>query len=122
MDDDLNTPLALSVVYELITETNKLIAENKLSAKTAENILSFWKKVNKVFGLKIMLKPVYKTLTLKYKLETNLPDEILTLIEERKQARIDKNFQKSDELRDEMDKLGYIIEDLKDNEFTLKKK
>jgi len=41
MNDDLNTPLALSIVYELITETNKLMTENKLSADSAKNILSF---------------------------------------------------------------------------------
>ena len=51
MNDDLNTPLALSVIYEFITETNKKIAENKLSSKEAGAILNFWEKVNKVFGL-----------------------------------------------------------------------
>lgn len=121
MDDDLNTPLALSVIFEIITETNKLIAENKLSAKTAGNILSFWKKVNKVFGLVIK--------------KTEIPEEIKVLAEERKQARNNKDFATSDELRKKIEDAGYIIEDLKDkvnsgeregalghNEYSLKKK
>jgi cysteinyl-tRNA synthetase len=110
MDDDLNTPLALSVVYELITETNKLLAENKLGEKEAQNILKLWQKMNKVFGLKIDKKT-----------ET-IPKEVTDIAEERKKARNDKNFELSDQLRDRIEKMGYIVEDLKNNEYTIKKK
>lgn len=109
MDDDLNTPLALSVLYELITETNKLISENKLSNKEVEKILSLWEKVNKIFGLTILQ-------------EEKIPEEIIKLAEERKVARENKDFGKSDELRDKILESGYIIEDLKDNTYTIKKK
>jgi len=44
------------------------------------------------------------------------------LAEERKEARQNKDFAKSDELRDAIDKLGYIVEDTKDNNFIIKKK
>ena len=44
MDDDLNTPLALSVLYELISEVNSLIANERLSSESAKKILAFWKK------------------------------------------------------------------------------
>ncbi|MFC1644632.1 cysteine--tRNA ligase, partial [Patescibacteria group bacterium] len=40
MNDDLNTPLALSVLYEMITHTNKLIAEKALSPIKAKSVLS----------------------------------------------------------------------------------
>jgi len=110
MDDDLNTPLALSVVYELITETNKLLAEKKLGQDEAKNILNLWQKMNKVFGLKIDNKTGL------------IPDDINKLAEERKKARDDKNFQLSDELREKMEKMGYSIEDLKDNEYIIRKK
>ena len=108
MDDDLNTPLALAVLYELITETNKLLAENKLSAETAKNILNFWNKINKVLGLVIE------------KNTEEIPEEIKSLAEERKTARENKDFPKSDELRDKIEKLGYMIEDLKDNGYKLR--
>ena len=109
-NDDLNTPLALSVVYELITETNKLMAENKLSAANAKNILAFWKKINKVLGLIISKKT------------EAIPEEIMKLAEERKSARENKDFQKSDELRKKLETLGYTIEDLKENSYKLRKK
>jgi len=109
LDDDLNTPLALSVLYELITEANSLIASEQLSDEGAKNILSLLEKMNKVFGL------IFPE-------EAEIPAEILQLAEERKTARNSKDFQKSDELRQEIDKLGYIVEDIKDNNFIIKKK
>lgn len=109
MDDDFNTPIAISIIYELITETNKLLAENKLSVETAKNILNFWEKINKVFGLVISEN------------KQEIPQEIIDLAEERKSARNNKDFQKSDALRDKIDSLGYIVEDLKDNNYSLKK-
>jgi len=109
MDDDLNTPLALSVLYELITETNKLLAENKLDAQEARDILKLWEKINKVFGLIV-------------KKAANIPEDVKDMAEERKKARNDKNFKLSDQLRNKIDKKGYIIEDLKDNEYIIKKK
>jgi cysteinyl-tRNA synthetase len=109
MDDDLNTPVALSVLYELITETNKLIAEGKLSAATAKNILTFWEKINKILGLSIAD-------------QKKIPAEIIKLAEKRKAAREGRDFAKSDELRDEISDRGYIVEDLKNNNYFIKKK
>ena len=43
-----------------------------------------------------------------------IPDDILELIEERKQARNDKDWAKSDKLRDLIQSKGYIIKDTKD--------
>ncbi len=108
MDDDLNMPLALSVVYELITKTNKLITEDALSSGEAKSILSFWKKINKIFGLII-------------KKET-IPVEIIELARQRKQARKDKNFKLSDKIRKQVEDKGYVIEDLKGDEFSIKKR
>jgi cysteinyl-tRNA synthetase len=110
MDDDLNTPLALSVLYELITETNKLIAESKFGSEASKNVLGLWEKMNKVFGLVIASSAI------------KIPEEIKKLAEERKQARINKDFKKSDELRDKILKAGYVVEDLKDNKYSLNKK
>jgi cysteinyl-tRNA synthetase len=109
MDDDLNTPLALSVLYELVTETNKLIAKNDLSNEAKEKILSLWKKMNKVFGLNIAVSD-------------DIPKKIEKLAEKRKTARENKDFAASDSLRKEIESLGYTIEDLKDNEYKIKRK
>jgi cysteinyl-tRNA synthetase len=109
MDDDLNTPLALSVLYELITETNKLLAENKLGVEDTKRILTLWKKMNKVFGLALPKRPT-------------TPENITALAEERKASRINLDFKASDDLRDKIAELGYTIEDLKDNNYLIKQK
>ncbi|MFA6159937.1 MAG: DALR domain-containing protein [Parcubacteria group bacterium] len=108
MNDDINTPLALAVLYDLISETNKMISEEKLDKETAENILKFWERINKVFGLIITENKI------------EIPADILKLAEERKQARISGNFAASDELRKKIELAGYVIEDLKDNNYLLK--
>lgn len=109
MNDDFNTPLAFSVLYELISETNKLISENKLSAETAKDILSFWKKVNNVFGLIIK------------KGDNKIPKNITVLAEERKNAKAEKDFALSDKLRKKIESLGYSVEDLPNNNYIIKK-
>jgi cysteinyl-tRNA synthetase len=108
MDDDLNTPLALSVLYELITETNRLIAENNLGSEASKKVLTVWEKMNKVFGL---ILPEVST----------VPENIAALAEERKTARGNLDFKASDDLRDKIAQLGYAIEDLKDNNYVIKK-
>jgi cysteinyl-tRNA synthetase len=93
INDDLNMPLALSVVWE--------VAKNPIkSKKIAELLLKF----DTVLGLKI--DEVDKT--------QELPQEILDLVEKRKLARAQKDWAKSDELRDKILELGYIVKDSKD--------
>ncbi len=108
MNDDLNTPVALAVLFELITETNKMISAEVLDSHTAATILSLWEKINKVLGLII----------LETKIQVN--DEIQQLIDEREEARKNKNFAKADELRKKIQVRGYLIEDTKDG-YRLKK-
>ncbi len=109
MDDDINTPLALNVLYELIAGANKLMMENRLDTDTAGKIFSLWEKMNKIFGLILAEKVV-------------IPQNIIYIAEERKIARQNKDFAKSDELREKISELGYVIEDLKDNDYTIKQK
>jgi cysteinyl-tRNA synthetase len=101
MDDDLNTPLALSTFYELTTVANKLIAENSLSSEDAKKILAFWKKINSVFG--IILAG-----------QAEIPQEIKDLVQKREDARKGKDFKKSDDLRAIIEKKGYVLKDTKD--------
>ncbi len=103
MDDDLNTPLALSTAYELITEVNKKITEEKLSTDDAKKILGLWKRMNTVFGLVLQG-------------QAEIPEEIMNLAKQREQARNGKDFQKSDDLRTLIEKKGFILEDTKDGQ------
>ncbi len=101
MDDDLNTPLALSNLYELISQANGEIAAEQLSSDSAKKILSLWKKMNSVFGFILQG-------------QAEVPEEIKQLIRERQYAREGKDFQKSDDLRNIIEKKGYTVEDTKD--------
>ena len=101
MDDDLNTPLALSVFYELITETNKKITENAVSSDDAKKILALWKRMNSVFGFVLSG-------------QAKIPQEIKDLVQKREDARKGKDFKQSDDLRALIEKKGYVLEDTKD--------
>lgn len=91
MDDDLNTPKALSVLWELVRD------------EKAEGKYQTIKKMDEVFGLKLLEKTVQ-----------DIPVEIKKLAEERWQAKQCKEFKKSDELRDEIIKKGWNIKDKKE--------
>lgn len=95
INDDLNMPVAMSVVWEIIKNPTK-------SKQLADLLLDF----DKVLGIKID-EP------LKQKQE-ELPEEILELIEKRKKARQEKNWALSDELRNKIIENGYAVKDSKD--------
>lgn len=101
INDDLNTSLALSALYEMISEVNKISLENNLSSTSAKEILSLWKKINSVFGFTLSG-------------QAEIPEEIIKLAKERDDARKEKNFVRSDEIRDLITKKGFSIEDIKD--------
>ena len=94
INDDLNMPQALSVVWDVIRYEKK-------SPKIAELLKNF----DEVLGLNIDKKE-----------EVEIPDEIVNILEERKEARINRDYAKSDELRDKLKELGYIVKDTKDGQ------
>ena len=100
MDDDINTPKALSVVFELITKVNQIIAEEGLSSTDTKELLSFWNKINKVLGLELIEKK-----------KEQIPAEIIDLANQRKKAREEKDFEKADKLRDKILQQGFVVED-----------
>lgn len=100
LDDDFNLPLALSGLYEMIGEVNKSITEEKFSTDDAKQIISLWKKINSVLGFELAG-------------QAEIPEEIKELAKQREHARSQKDFRKSDELRDLIEKHGYLMEDTK---------
>jgi cysteinyl-tRNA synthetase len=103
MDDDLNTPLALSVLYEMISVINFGISNDEYDSEDAKKILSLWKRLNLVFGFVLSG-------------QAEIPAEIKRLVSEREQARLGKDFQKADNLRTLIEKHGFVIEDTKDGQ------
>ena len=100
INDDLNMPLAMSVVWEVV--------KNPIKSNKFAKLLD---KFDEVLGL-----------NLSHKEELELPEEIKDILEERKNARENKDWAKSDELRDKLLDLGYVVKDTKNGvEVTLKK-
>lgn len=93
INDDLNIPLAMSTVWEVIREENKSVQYAKLIEKFDE-----------VLGLDLKN---YK----KYQTKVDVPEEVQKLVEKRTLARKEKNWAESDKLRDEIKNLGYSVKD-----------
>ena len=98
MDDDLNTADALGVLFSLVQDINvSLTADSALSAiMKAQDTLT---EITDVLGL------------LMQKAEMQLPEDVQALVDARAQARKDKNWALSDELRNQLQQRGYIVED-----------
>jgi len=94
INDDLNMPSAMSVVWEVVRQENK-------TPKLAELLLKF----DSVLGLKIDQETKIP--------KQDIPDEIMQLVNERIIARSNKDWAKSDELRDLIQQKGYEIKDTK---------
>jgi len=99
MDDDMNTADALGAIFEMVKDTNMSVVQGS-SKEAARAALKSLEAVCDVIGL----------LTKK---EDELPEEIARMVQERAEARKNKNWARSDELRDLITKAGYILEDTK---------
>ncbi len=102
LDDDLNISAALGFLFESIRETNRALDGGTFDASAAQGWLDWWNRVNSVLAISAN--------------ETALPSEIVALAEARAQARLAKDWRKSDELRDELTTRGWEIRDTKDGQ------
>jgi len=101
MNDNLNTPLALSVLFSLITNTNSLLNTQALTNTT--EVINFFEKACRALGIEMKFET------------TQIPNEILALAQKRQQARQNKDYKLSDELRNKLKEKGYEIKDIKNN-------
>ncbi|MBI2086585.1 MAG: cysteine--tRNA ligase [Candidatus Zambryskibacteria bacterium] len=101
IEDDLNTPEALAVVWKLVKD------ESVSSADKHSTLLDF----DKVLGLNLEQN----------EFETGeIPEEVSKLLSEREEARASGDYQKSDKLREEIKKLDFIVEDTPSGQKVLK--
>lgn len=97
MDDDLNTADGISAVFELVTEINTMLrgGTSKAYAKAALDIF------NELTGVLGIIKSK----------EISIDEDVEALVEERQQARKNKDFARADEIRDELKARGYTLKD-----------
>ena len=98
MDDDFQADNAMSIVYQFAKELNIYAEGEAVSEAVITAALALYKAMVGVFG--VVLGE-----------EALLDDDIQTLIDERTQARTDKNFARSDEIRDYLKDQGIILDD-----------
>lgn len=99
INDDLNMPAAMGIVWEIVRNEHK-------SNHFAELLLKF----DKVLGLDLENSKKY----LEESKNVELPEDIQDLIEKRKEARENKDWSLSDQIRDELKEKGYIVKDTKE--------
>ena len=95
LEDDLDTPRALTLLWDLLKDDKISNADKKAT------VLDF----DKVLGLG------FENLK-----EEIIPENILKLAKEREEVRNKKNFKKSDELREKINSLGYEVKDMSDGQ------
>ncbi len=102
MDDDFNTAAALAAIHDMVRDVNTFLANQGLDDAGQSAVLDAIEKFNSVLGIFGAE-------------ETEMLDaDIEALIEQRQQARRDRDFARSDEIRDELAGKGIILEDTKD--------
>ncbi|HLB33833.1 MAG: cysteine--tRNA ligase [Verrucomicrobia bacterium RIFCSPHIGHO2_12_FULL_41_10] len=107
LDDDLNISAALATLFDVIRESNRLLDTHAITPAEVQGLLTWWKKVNDV--LAIEPDPA-----------VHLPEEVISLLALRQTARISKNWQESDRLRDQLATLGWNVKDTKTEQKLIK--
>jgi len=101
LNNDLNTPLALTIYYKLIREVNSLSAEEKLTEASAKIILPEFERMSDILGIKIL------------KVSDDEKNEINQMIKKRDEYRAEKNYDEADKIRDQISKRNIIFVDHK---------
>ncbi len=102
INDDLNVPLALGLLFSMLKE--------KHSCDIYNLALDF----DKIFGLSL------DSVTAPQKNEEAIPQQILDLIEQRQLAKADRNFNEADKIRDQIQLLGYALKDTREGTIATK--
>lgn len=99
MDDDINVQNGIAVVYELVKYANLYAENHTVHQQAIEEIQDLLRQLLSIFGVKLTVTGQIND------------DDIKKLIEQRNQARQNKDFALSDKIRDDLKAQGIILED-----------
>jgi cysteinyl-tRNA synthetase len=102
MDDDFNTAAALAAIHDMVREVNTVLATSVITAAERDAVLDAVRQFDAVLGI---FGPEEDAI---------LDAEIESLIEQRQEARRNRDFARSDEIRDELAAKGIVLEDTKE--------
>jgi len=106
LDDDLNISAALGHLFEQIRESNREL-DGGIDSARALAWMTWWQRINQVLALEAE--------------QEELPEEIVRMAEERRHARLARDWQKSDELRDALQVRGWEVRDTKDGQIVTRR-
>jgi cysteinyl-tRNA synthetase len=108
LNDDFNSPLVLSYIFELLNEAENLLIKDELKEKSRKEVLNFLKKLDKFL---LFLFPWQK-----------IDKKIINLVKKREKLRNLKKFEESDKIREELKKLGIKVVDIKNKSVVVSTK
>jgi cysteinyl-tRNA synthetase len=106
LEDDLNISAALGHLFEQIRESNREL-DGGIDSARALAWLTWWQRINQVLALEAE--------------QEELPEEIVRMAEERRNARLARDWQKSDEWRDALQARGWEVRDTKDGQVVTRR-
>jgi cysteinyl-tRNA synthetase len=101
LNNDLNTPLALTAFYKLIRKVNSLAAEEKITQTSAEIILPEFERMSEILGIQIL------------KVSDTEKNEINQMVKKRDEYRMQKNYEEADDIRAKIAEKNIIFVDHK---------
>lgn len=99
--DDLGTPQALAVIFEIIRKVNPLLEKNIISKDDAGKIIELFRSFDAVLGI----------MSFAGKEKSDVSEEIKKLLADRESARKNKDYSRSDELRKMLNEKGFDVKD-----------
>jgi cysteinyl-tRNA synthetase len=104
LDDDLNISGALAVLFETVRESNRRMDQEHMTPAQARGLLDWLERVQAVLALEPEVRG------------DGLPHDIQSLLDDRAAARASKEWAKSDDLRDQLASLGWLVKDTKEGQ------
>jgi cysteinyl-tRNA synthetase len=106
VNDDLNIPGAMAVVFNLVRESNAALHSGRLTSGGAAAVGSLFNRFDQVLGV----------VNFERSAAAEIPSDIQALIDARAAARAGKNWQESDRIRDELAAHGWTVRDSKEGQ------
>lgn len=111
LENDIDSVIALTSVFDFITTVNRDIDNNSLTEKELASVIEVLKSWDMVMG--VMDWSILEN--------SIIPENIITLAQARVEAKKNKDYARADEIRKEVEWLGYILIDSKEG-FVIEKK
>jgi cysteinyl-tRNA synthetase len=100
MDNNFNTSDALAVIFDFVRSINDFIRKGEIHRQAADKLLTLFHEFEEIFGVSFLVER-----------EEDITPEQKQLIKDREEARRNKDWKKSDEIRDKLKAQGIVLED-----------